>query len=95
VLAHADRSRLIADEHRRHLTTRNLRVNATVLYDGEACATWRVKRTTRTATLEITPFNRLSTAARRALEAEGNALLEANEPGSTLHEVVVGGPAPR
>jgi hypothetical protein len=95
VLAHADRSRLIADEHRRHLTTKNLRVRATVFFDGQACATWSVKRTTRTATLEITPFHRLTAAARRALEAEGSALLEANEPGTTLHDVVVGGPAPR
>jgi hypothetical protein len=90
VLAHADRSRLIADEHRRHLTTKNLRVNATALYDGEVCATWSVKRTARAATLEITPFEKLSTKAQRALEIEGLALLTANEPpGATLRVTAV------
>jgi hypothetical protein len=89
VLAHADRSRLIADEHRRYLTTKNLRVNATALYDGEVCATWTVKRTARAATLEITPFRSLSSAARRALEIEGLALLEANEAEGATQRVAV------
>jgi hypothetical protein len=93
VLAHADRSRLIADEHRRHLTTKNLRVNATVLYDGEVCATWTVKRTAKAATLEITPFDQLPTKGRQALEAEGLALLEANESaGATLRVTTVAPP---
>ncbi|HVC85540.1 MAG TPA: winged helix DNA-binding domain-containing protein [Solirubrobacteraceae bacterium] len=89
VLAHADRSRLIADEHRRYLTTKNLRVNATALYDGEVCATWTVRRTARTATLEITPFAVLSSTARRALESEGLALLAANEATAATRTVAV------
>lgn len=83
VLAHADRSRLIADEHRRHLTTKNLRVNATALFDGEACATWAIKRKAKSATLELTPFAPLSAAALRSLEAEGLALLADSEAGAT------------
>ena len=90
VLAHADRSRLIADEDRQYLTTKNLRVNATALYDGEVCATWTVKRTAKAATLQITPFDELSTKAQRALEIEGLALLAANEPpGATLRVTAV------
>jgi winged helix DNA-binding protein len=90
VLAHADRSRLIADEDRRYLTTKNLRVNATVLYDGEVCATWTVKRTAKAATLEIAPFRSLAARAWPALEAEGLALLTANElPGATLRVTAV------
>ena len=92
VLAHADRTRLIADEHRRYLTTKNLRVNATVLYDGEVCATWTVKRTAKAATLEITPFDRLPTKGQQALEAEGLALLEANEPASATLRVTTAAP---
>jgi len=83
MLAHADRSRLIADEHRRHLTTKNLRVNAAALFDGEACATWAIRRKTRSATLELTPFEPLSEPALRSLEAEGMALLADSEPGAT------------
>jgi hypothetical protein len=82
MLAHADRSRLIADEHRRHLTTKNLRVNAIALFDGEACATWAIKRKARSATLELTPFAPLSQAALRSLEAEGLELLAASEAGN-------------
>ncbi len=89
VLAHADRSRVIAEEHRRYLTTKNLRVNATALYDGEVCATWSVKRSAKTATLELTPFRRLAAKARRALEAEGLALLEANESAGARFSVRV------
>lgn len=89
VLAHADRSRLIADEHRGHLTTKNLRVNATALYDGEACATWTVKRSRKSATLEITPFAPLPASAWPDLEAEGLALLEANEPPAAFQVVAV------
>ena len=79
VLAHADRTRLLAAEHRRHLTTKNLRVNATVLHDGEICATWAVRRTARSVTLEVTPFAPLPPDAASEIEAEAFALLEANE----------------
>jgi hypothetical protein len=92
VLAHSDRSRLIADEHRRHLTTKNLRVNATVLHDGEVCATWTIKRSAKRATLEVTPFMELESPAWSQIEAEGLALLEANESAAAL-EVVALAPA--
>ena len=92
VLAHADRSRLIADEHRRHLTTKNLRVNATVLYDGDVCATWTVRRSARLARLEVTQFAQLEPGAWAQIEAEGLALLEANEPAGAF-EVVALAPA--
>jgi hypothetical protein len=79
VLAHADRSRLIAQRHRRHLVTKNLRVNATVLCDGEVCATWTVRRSRRGATLEVRPFEALTPAAWNDIELEGRALLAATE----------------
>jgi hypothetical protein len=84
MLAHADRSRVIADEHRPRLTTKNLRVNAVALYDGEACGTWSIARKGRAATLTLTPFERLGPAARAELEAEALALLEANEDATAL-----------
>jgi hypothetical protein len=80
MLGHADRTRLIADEHRRHLTTKNLRVNAIVLHDGEACATWSVKRAGKAATLELSPFRPLAKPALAELEAEAMDLLKAFEP---------------
>jgi DNA glycosylase AlkZ-like len=80
MLAHADRARVIADEHRPRLTTNNLRVNAIALVDGEASATWSLARRGRSATLTIAPFARLPAAARRELEREGDALVRAIEP---------------
>jgi Winged helix DNA-binding domain len=80
MLAHADRTRVIAAEHRRHLTSKNLRVNAIALYDGEAAGNWTVKRTAKLATLELTPFAKLPRAALGELEAEALALLAATEP---------------
>src|SRR4051794_1879408 len=44
VLALADRRRLIADEHKPRLATRNLRVPATFLVDGVVAGTWGTER---------------------------------------------------
>ena len=44
MLAHADRTRVIADEHRKSLTTKNLRVRATVLVDGRVAAYWKLEK---------------------------------------------------
>jgi len=81
VLGHADRGRLIAPEHRPLLITKNLRVPATFLVDGEVAGTWSLTRRTRRATLELAAFGRLAAAARRELEREGELLLGAIEAG--------------
>jgi hypothetical protein len=90
LLAHADRRRVIADEHRPRLTTKNLRVNAIALADGEACATWLLASRGRRATLTITPFGRLRAPLRRELEREGDALVRAIEPDATSVAVAWG-----
>jgi hypothetical protein len=75
VLAHADRRRLIADEHRGALVTKNLRVRATFLWDGTVAGTWEMQRTRGVATLVMAPFRPLPARAARALTAEAEALL--------------------
>jgi hypothetical protein len=42
MLAHVDRSRVIADAHRKELTTKNLRVRAVVLVDGMVAGFWKL-----------------------------------------------------
>ena len=81
VLGHADRGRIIAPEHRPLLITKNLRVPATFLVDGEVAGTWSMTRRARSATLELVPFGRLAAGPRRELEHEAEALLAAIEPG--------------
>jgi hypothetical protein len=44
MLAHVDRTRVIADEHRRELTTKNLRVRAVVLVDGMVAGFWKLEK---------------------------------------------------
>jgi hypothetical protein len=80
LLAHADRTRIVADEHRAGLVTKNLRVRATFLVDGFVQGTWTAERTRRGATLELTPFARLPRAALTALTEEGESLLRFLEP---------------
>ena len=75
MLAHADRSRFIADAHRPHLTSKNLQVAAVFLVDGMAAGTWKVERKRKTATLVLQSFGPLTKKAAAALEAEGDALL--------------------
>jgi hypothetical protein len=80
VLAHADRGRVIDDADRGRLTTKNLRVNATVLHDGRVCATWSLARRGRRAMLVVAPFRRLRAAALAAIEHEAEAVARAAEP---------------
>ncbi|HEU4979229.1 MAG TPA: winged helix DNA-binding domain-containing protein [Solirubrobacteraceae bacterium] len=87
VLAHADRSRVIADEHRPLVVTKNLRVRATFLLDGAVAGTWSIERKGRTATLRLAPFGRLRKADERALTAEAEALLAFAEPDAGTHAV--------
>jgi hypothetical protein len=83
VLSHADRTRVIADEHRGHVVTKNLRVRAIVLYDGFACGTWDVERKKTSVALRVTPFGPLPAHAVRALTTEAEALLGFVEPDAT------------
>jgi hypothetical protein len=80
VLSHADRTRVIADEHRGQVITKNLRVRATVLYDGFVCGTWDIERKKTSAVLRIAPFYRLPTRAARELTEEGTRLVNFVEP---------------
>ena len=80
VLAHDDRSRVIAAEHRPLVTTKNLRVKATFLLDGVVAGTWSIAVRRRVATLTLAPFGTLPKRARTELDAEAEALLRFAEP---------------
>ncbi len=90
VLAHDDRSRLIDDEHRPLVTTKNLRVKATFLVDGRVAGTWTAARRRRVATLTLTPFARLPRRTRQQLEREAEPLLRLLEPEAETTTVVLG-----
>jgi hypothetical protein len=92
LLAHADRARVIADEHRPAVVTKNLRVRATFLIDGVVAGTWESKRSRRTATLTITPFKSLSKRDGAALRTEGEGLLRFTDGDASGFEVTLAEP---
>lgn len=92
VLAHANRRRVLADEHRPGLVTKNLRVKATFLWDGFAAGTWTVERKRGKATLRIAPFESLPRGAKAGLAEEGEMLLRFTEGEDAALDVQIEAP---
>lgn len=80
ILAHADRARIIDDEYRSRVTTKNLLVLPTFLVDGFVAGTWKTSRTKKVATLTLSPFAPLRKPARAQLAEEGETLVRWIEP---------------
>jgi hypothetical protein len=87
VLAHDDRTRVVADEHRPAILKPNLRILPTVLVDGFVAATWRIERKRAAAALVIEPLVRLTKAVRSELIEEGEALARFVEEDARTFEV--------
>jgi Winged helix DNA-binding domain len=75
ILSHADRTRFIAEEHRKALASKNGMVPAAFLVDGFVRGTWKTERSRGRATLEIEPFEPLAKEHRDALAEEGERLI--------------------
>ena len=80
ILGHADRSRIIADEHRPKVTTKNLQVLPTFLVDGFVAGTWKLSGRRAEAKLTLSPFGPL-TAAVKARSHEGRQGVDAVRAG--------------
>ncbi len=76
LLGHADRTRIVAADDRRHLSSIDGRNVGTALVDGFVRCTWKVTREGRDATLCIKPAIRLTGRNRAEVEREGGRLLE-------------------
>ena len=87
LLAHKDRTRVITDERRKSLATKNLRVKAAFLVDGFAAGSWSMARKRDTATLTLAPFERLPAGVADELAAEAEALLRFVEEDAAKHRV--------
>lgn len=70
----ADRTRVISDQFRTRVMTRN-GMRATFLVDGQVAGAWKLHRAKGRATLDIDPFRPLRAGERSEVEAEGARLL--------------------
>lgn len=75
MLSHADRTRIISDEHRRRVITKNGMVLGTVLLDGFVRGVWKLRRDRASPALVVQPYAPISKEERAALEDEGGHLL--------------------
>ena len=83
LLAHRDRTRVIADEHRPRVYITGGRMLGSLLVDGFAAAAWRLAD----GVLTIEPFRRLTKAERTTIEPEASALIEFLEPDGTTRAI--------
>lgn len=87
MLGHADRSRIVHDDHRGHFMKENGMIPA-FLIDGFAAGSWRIDRERGRATLRITPLVRLGSGDRKTLMREAESLLAFQEEDAKTREIV-------
>jgi hypothetical protein len=75
LLSHADRTRVISEEHRRRIFTPNGIFPGTILVDGFVAGTWKIERHRGAGTLRVEPFAPLAAEDQAALAEEGERLL--------------------
>lgn len=75
ILAHQDRSRIMVEEHRPLVTTKNLQVLPTVLVDGFVAGTWEVIVRKTVVTVAVKAFRPFPARAKKSVEAEAARLV--------------------
>lgn len=87
LLSHADRARVMTEEHRARVFSVNGIISATILVDGFVAGVWRIRRQGGTAVLEIEAFEALTAASRAALAEEGERLLDFAADGAAARDI--------
>lgn len=89
ILAHADRSRIIADENRPKVVTKNLQVLPTFLVDGFVGGTWQVAVAKKQAVLTATPFAKITKKVQKQLAQQAEELVRFVEPDAAGYGVAI------
>jgi hypothetical protein len=77
LLSHANRSRVISDEHRKRLFSgKNGVFPGTVIVDGFVAGTWELVGKGEATSMRVHPYVRLKRVALEEVVVEGNRLLE-------------------
>lgn len=87
LLSHADRARIISEEHRKRVFTVNGIIRATFLVDGFVHGMWKIEKKRGEAVLRVDPFAPVPKRERAALEEEGLRLLAAGHPDAKSYAV--------
>jgi hypothetical protein len=87
LLAHADRTRIIANTYRPRVFGSVGLITSTFLIDGFVAGTWKVETDRHAATLRVHPFAVLAAADRDALAEEGERLLLFLAPAADKHTI--------
>ena len=89
LLSHAPkhRNRVIADQVRPAVFSKNADVLPTFLLDGMVAGTWALSRRDGRVAIALQPFDRLPTSVRTSLEAEVRRVMALIEPSATVREV--------
>ena len=92
LLSHASkhRGRIIADEHRAAVFSRNADVLPTFLVDGVVAGTWQLVRDPLTARIRLHPFTSLKPSHGKALVAEAERVLTLIAPAATARTAELG-----
>jgi hypothetical protein len=91
LLSHADRGRIMADEHRKVLfSNANGQIPGAVLVDGKVVGMWKLTRAKKAAIVGVTPFARLTKRDVAAVTNEAVALLDFAAPGAETRDVRLG-----
>nr|WP_240941913.1 crosslink repair DNA glycosylase YcaQ family protein [Paenibacillus sp. HB172176] len=89
LLSHANRNRILRDEDRKQVFTRNGLVRPTILLDGFVRGTWQLQQKSKTATLTIAAFQLCSDSERQAIAEEGMKLLRFAAPDADAYHLIV------
>lgn len=87
LLAHADRSRVISDEHRKRVRTRNGMVPGGLLVDGFFRGSWKITRQRHSATVVVDPYEPLAEQDVGEVTEEAAELLAFAAPEAEAHDV--------
>jgi len=87
LLSHADRTRIVRDEHRKRLLTANGVGSNTFLVDGFVRGTWRIDQDRDRAVLLLDPLEPLSMQERLELGEEGARLLTFAAADADTHDI--------
>jgi Winged helix DNA-binding domain len=89
VLSHADRGRVISDDDRKKLFSRQNVFPGTLLLDGFAAGLWRLGRAAGAATVTVELFRPLNGRDREAITQEGKRLLDFAAAGTAGHDIKI------